>query len=128
MTSKIKKKEAALKQDCKLYSSLFVACQSRDGDLTDFFSHENHYYPPAILEYGKLRSTAKSDTITILERYGITKYENPTSRAIVFDGAVIVQAVSPNVSNTFEQYCKAEFTKYISNINRARPKWKCQKW
>ena len=56
-------------------------------------------------------------------QYGITKYENPTSRAIVIDGAAIVQAVSPNVSNTFEQYCKAEFTNYISNMIKAHPKW-----
>lgn len=54
-TSKAKLKAISLKQDCKLFASLYVACQRREGDLEDFFSHENHVYPPSISEYGKLR-------------------------------------------------------------------------
>ena len=32
---------SSLKSDCSLFSRLYIACQSRDGDLQDFFCHEN---------------------------------------------------------------------------------------
>ena len=35
--SKTQLKVTSLKQDCHLFSSLFVACQSRDGDMAQFF-------------------------------------------------------------------------------------------
>ena len=53
--SKTQLKVTSLKQDCHLFSSLFAACQSRDGDMTQFFAHENHTYPPALSVYGELR-------------------------------------------------------------------------
>lgn len=53
-TSNAKLKVASLKDDCKLYASLYIACQSRSGDLAEFFSHENHSYPPSVSEYGML--------------------------------------------------------------------------
>ena len=54
-SSKGKMKAVSLKQEKYLYASLFVACQLRDCNLTEFFEHENHSYPPSISEYGKLR-------------------------------------------------------------------------
>ena len=46
--SKTQKKVASLKQDCQLYSNLYVACQNREGDLEEFFGYENHAYPPSL--------------------------------------------------------------------------------
>ena len=37
-TSKDKLKMAALKENCKLFSSVYVSCQSREGDIDDFFT------------------------------------------------------------------------------------------
>ena len=31
-----------LKGDCALFSRLYIACQTPDGDLDNFFKHENH--------------------------------------------------------------------------------------
>ena len=39
--SKQKTQVAALKDDCALFSRLYIACQSRDGNLEEFFKHEN---------------------------------------------------------------------------------------
>ncbi len=39
--SKVKSQVAALKSDCVLFTRLYIACQSRDGNLEDFFKHEN---------------------------------------------------------------------------------------
>ena len=60
VTSKGKLKTISLKQDCKLFASLYVACQRRDGSLENCFTHENHIYP-SISEYGKLRKGNKCD-------------------------------------------------------------------
>ena len=40
------------KSDCALFSRLFVSCQTRDGDLENFFQHENHSYPPSLSQFG----------------------------------------------------------------------------
>ncbi len=49
-TSKGKLRTVSSNQECKLYASLYNACQSRDGDLDDFYALENHCFPPALSE------------------------------------------------------------------------------
>ena len=44
-TSKIKQEIQNLQSDCALFSRMYISCQSRDGDLDDFFKHENLSYP-----------------------------------------------------------------------------------
>ena len=62
--------------DRRLYVNLQVACQSRDGDLDNFFAHENHSFPVAISEYGKLRkSTKKSGNLDCLDVYVKQSFE-----------------------------------------------------
>ena len=39
--SKDKLQQVTLKQDMQLLSILYIACQTRDGNLEDFFRHEN---------------------------------------------------------------------------------------
>ena len=41
-----KQQIATLKQNCMLFSQLYVSCQVRDGDLDSFFCHENQSYQP----------------------------------------------------------------------------------
>lgn len=36
---------ASLKSDVSLFSRLYISCQSRDGDLDEFFHHENQPCP-----------------------------------------------------------------------------------
>ena len=52
---------AALKNDCALFSRLYVSCQTRDGDLDTFFTHENQAAPPSLSVGGKLRLGTKAD-------------------------------------------------------------------
>ena len=56
MHSKQKAQIAALKSDCGLFSRLYISCQTRAGDLKQFFSHENQASPPSLSIGGKLRS------------------------------------------------------------------------
>ncbi len=78
-SSKAKMKTAPIKEEKNLYASLFIACQSRDSDLAEFFKHENHNYPPSISEYGKLRKINKSDFLKCLEKYSSPSLTAPHS-------------------------------------------------
>lgn len=59
--SKQKQKLASVKQDMVLFSRLYIACQTRDGNLDEFFRHENQSCPPALSDGGGLRLGQKSD-------------------------------------------------------------------
>ena len=65
--SKQKEQLAVLKSDCGLFSRLYISCQTRHGDLDEFFSHENHSAPPALSTSCKLRIGVKSDLQHCLE-------------------------------------------------------------
>ena len=67
----------SLKQDCELYASFYVACQTRESDLSDFFSHENYSYPPDLSKFGKLNHTNQSNTISILEKLEPSQHNVP---------------------------------------------------
>ena len=62
-TSKEKTAISALKHDRDLFSRLYIACQTRDGDLNTFFSHENQAAPPSLSTGGKLRLGVKADLL-----------------------------------------------------------------
>ena len=113
VTQKSKIKVSSLKDECKLYASLYVACQTREGDLNDFFAHENHSFPPALSSYGKLRQTTKSDGIKILSKLHEPLYEEQDVTAIALDGAAIVQMVPPRTSKTMGQYCENEMHGFL---------------
>ena len=59
---------STLKENCSLFAQLYVACHVREGDLDNFFAHENQNFPPSISQQGKLRSCQKSDILTCIEK------------------------------------------------------------
>ena len=52
-------KQNVLKDYCQLFSKLFIPCQSRECDLYDLFRHENHPFPAALSDGGKLHTCQK---------------------------------------------------------------------
>ena len=54
---------AALKDDCALFFRLYIACQSREGNLQEFFKHENHPWAPSLTQASRLREGQKSDLV-----------------------------------------------------------------
>ena len=66
--SKSHTKAVTLKRDCHLFSRLYIACQSREADLEQFFMHENQSEPPSISSQGRIRLGTKSDLLCSLER------------------------------------------------------------
>ena len=57
---------ASLKEDCSLFSRLYVSCQVRDGNLEEFFAHENQCFPPSLSHFGKIRHGTKSDLVACI--------------------------------------------------------------
>ena len=64
--SKDQAKVKLLKEDCSLFGRLYIACQTRDGDLDDFFSYENQPWLPSLSDQGQLRGGQKADLLKSL--------------------------------------------------------------
>lgn len=94
--SKLKQDLINLKNDCSLFSRLYISCQSHDGDLDDFFRHENVSYPPSLSDGGKLEpAESKSDILECLLPRSKTPKDVPTVDAMIFDGPAIVHMLQP---------------------------------
>ena len=115
-------KQKVLKDDCRLFSKLFIFCQSRECDLLQFFKHENQSFPAALSDGGKLHSYQKSQLASILER-NITCPENrPDATVIVIDGSALVNSLPPRAKRTFGEYAMLDVLpkvqSFCSFINR----------
>ena len=94
---KKKKQLNTLKCEVKLFSQLYIGCQTRDGNLEEFFQHENQVCPPSLSTSGKLHLV-----ISIYVTY------------IVIGGATVVQMLESGAAKTFEEYAHHVFLPYIS--------------
>lgn len=111
--SKDKAKVEILKEDCALFSRLYIACQSRDGNLEEFFKYENQPWPPSLSQMGSLRGGQKADLVKCLPNPSTTNTESPKVDTVILDGAVIVQMLPPKTGLTFEEYYDAVFAPYV---------------
>ena len=100
---------ASLKSNCSLFSRLYISCQVRDGDLEAFFSHENQSFPPALTQFGQLRSGTKSDLLHCLDKIIPGQAEAPSVGMMLLDGATIVNMLKPGPSRTFQEYSQGVF-------------------
>eukprot|EP00745_Piridium_sociabile_P026562 TRINITY_DN4240_c0_g2_i9.p1 TRINITY_DN4240_c0_g2~~TRINITY_DN4240_c0_g2_i9.p1 ORF type:complete len:1084 (-),score=281.98 TRINITY_DN4240_c0_g2_i9:490-3741(-) len=97
-------KQKVLKEDCQLFSKLFISCQSRECDLKEFFRHENQSFPAALSDAGKLHTCQKSHLTTILETHVTSPETEPEADTIIIDGSALVNSLPPRSSKTFEDY------------------------
>jgi len=97
-------KKRILKDDCRLFSQLFISCQSRECDLLEFFKHENQSFPAALSDTGKLHSGQKSQLANILEATVATPDIQPECDVVIIDGSALVNSLAPKSSKTFEDY------------------------
>ena len=104
---------AALKDDCSLFARLYIACQSREGDLQDFFRHENQPWPPSLSQHGNLKQGNKADLISCLQGSTEASADTPQVDAKIFDGAVVVQMLHPKTASTFKDYMQTVFLPYV---------------
>ena len=114
--SKEKQDVASLKQNCNLFSQLYISCQVRQGNLDEFFAHENQSYPPSISKFGSLRPGVKSDLLKCLENLATNPCKTPEADAMLTDGAALVNMLKPSgACKTFSDYANQVYLPYISN-------------
>ncbi|KAE8740339.1 hypothetical protein FOCC_FOCC014156 [Frankliniella occidentalis] len=113
MKGVLKKKNSAsnkitsLKNDCSLFSRLWIANQIREGDMKEFFMHENASCPPSLSVNGVMRSCKKSEIVTCLTNSSLQSVcqTRPAVDAVVLDGAAIVHMIRPCATDkTFSDY------------------------
>ena len=75
---------------------MYISCQNRDWELDNFFSHENHSWPPSLADNNVMRLTNKADLLEPLERlFEFTQDVYPTVDGKIIDGAALVQSLDP---------------------------------
>ena len=103
-----------LKKTCQLFSRLYIACQNRDGNLDELFSHDNDSYPPSISKNGDLIPGSKSDLLHCLEKFNKeAANDNMTMDCIILDGAAIINMIKLIGVTTFQEYTTQNGTSYI---------------
>ena len=113
-TSKQEKKITFLQKNVTIFSQMYIALQTRDGDMDDFFAHEVQSYPPSISDDGNIcLPTAKSELLKCLPKP--SDEPNPPNNfdCIVLDAAVLVHSLSTTGAVTFDDYADKIFIRHI---------------
>ena len=102
---------SSMKSDCALFARLYISCQTRDGDLDEFFKHENQGCPPSLSYVGKLcLPKKKCEPTECLEANTTRRTEMPSAvDATIIDGAAVV--IKPR-TKTFFRYAEQSFLPY----------------
>ena len=119
---------SSLKNDCSLFSRLYVASQRQDGDLDEFFKHVNQACPPTLSKMGVLGSGTKSEFLHCLESLiSVENVSAPTTYVIILDAAAIVNMLRPGNAKTFKDYADNILLPYIQsklqNVSRLDVIW-----
>ena len=100
-------KEKVLKEDCQIFSRMFISCQTTQCDLQQFFKHENQPTPAALSENGKLHACQKSQLVEILETvYSVEIDSEPTciTECLLIDGSALANSLVPKAVKSFDDY------------------------
>ena len=120
---------SSMKRDCFLYSTLYISCQTRSGDVDKFFAHENQGCPPSLSDQGNLRHPKKkSELAECFQALTTPQSQIPTDvNVIIINGAAVVNMVKPGTERTFSDYAAACFIPYITaqlcHVNRMDIVW-----
>ncbi|KAL7373171.1 hypothetical protein ABVT39_000586 [Epinephelus coioides] len=119
--SKHKIQLESLKRDCNLFSRLYVSCQTRDGNLDQFFSHKNQEAPPSLSQGGKIGLGTKADLLHCMITDDTDSKRAPVVDAVFLDGAAVVQMLNPGTAKTFQDYADSFFVPYAkSQLEKTR--------
>ncbi|CAC5369681.1 unnamed protein product [Mytilus coruscus] len=125
--TKDKQQITSLKQNCSVFSQLYVSCQVPNSDLDEYFRHENQFYPPALSQFGEIRLGSKSDLLVPLEKLTVLHEEAPNADLLVIDGAAIFNMLKPRGSKIFEDYFSDIFMPYIHDQLGFPQKTRCKR-
>ena len=94
-TSTQKVEITTLKKTCQLFSQLYFACQMRNGNLDEFFRHENQSFPLSLSKNRGIRTGHISDLIECLKAISGVSMEKPFASCIALDSPAIVNILQP---------------------------------
>ena len=103
----------SMKSDCNLFLRLYLASQTRYGDVNKFFCHESHSCPSAMSVTG-MQTAARVKCRSILPYFEVetaASEESPPVDAQFLDAAV-VQMLNPGTAKTFLDYAVRVFFHY----------------
>ena len=106
--SESKSETKLLKEDCNLFSRLFISCQNRPCDLQESFKQENQPFPASLSNKGKLHTCTKSDLVDVLQAKVTLPETKPESDILIVDGAALVNNLAPRTPKTFEEYARED--------------------
>ena len=106
-----------MKGDCSLFARLYISCQTRDGDLDEFFPHENQGSLPSLLHGDKLRlPKKKSEPSECLQANTTPQTDVPSAIDVaIIDSTAVVNMVKPGTEKTFSGYAEESFLPYINS-------------
>ena len=109
-----------LQNDVRLFSRMYISCQSRESDVDAFFAHENHPWPPSLASNGVMHRTTKSDLMPNLESLAAQPTFPPRVDVKLVDGAALVHILDPKKStatvNTFKDYANFVFLPHLKHM------------
>ena len=118
--SKQSKKITALQNNVALFAQLYIAMQTRNADLEEFFSHEVQAFPPSLSEFGHLRlPNAKSELMKCIVQPQQPELP-PKFDCKIFDGAVTVHCLPVTGAITFDDYADNVFIPYLRSQGSTR--------
>ncbi len=100
------------RSNASLFRRLYIANQQREGDLLQFFSHENQTFPPSLSDFGKIRSGEKSLLLKVLNN-GDMPDSPKCFDCKIFDGAAVVHFLPTSSVNTFAEYADKIFVPFL---------------
>ena len=110
-----------------MFAGLYIACQSQQGNLEDFFKHENSSSPPSLAVHGKLRHGQKADLLDCFEVESQELQRPSVVDAKVLDATAVVNMPSPGRCKTFHEYKTNVFLPYVAtqahNVQRVDLVW-----
>ena len=105
------------KNNVALFSRKYISCQTREGDLKNFFSHENQTSPTSLSEIRDIRTAkSKSSSIKCIEEaYEIHQQECSQADWKIFDGGALVNMLQSVNCRTFDDYAQNVVMGYIKS-------------
>lgn len=117
-SDKAKFKTAYLRKISDLLYRLYVASQTRDGSIDNYFWHENQMQPSSISDDGTLQKpTNKLNIIDCIQsKYDISfNHSQPFVTVKIFDGAALIHILNLGIATTIFVYYDNVFKPYFIN-------------
>ena len=113
---KKQEKSTIAKNNVTLCSRMYISCQTREGNLKNFFSQENQTKPPSLSENGHLRpAKSKSSIIKCIEGNKIHQQECPQIDSKISDRGALVNMLQTVNRGTLDDYAQKAVMTSIKN-------------